>query len=88
MAELDTAVSTLLLEVGQSAANQNVALERYVDAQVPVACSSKQWPVDVAIKGKSVMQDARGRDVTVRLTHIRVSPAATAATVPLRCTEG
>ena len=54
--------------------------------QVPVACVSKNWPVRVPITGNNVMQDTRGRDVTVRLTHIRVSPSAAAVNATLRCT--
>jgi two-component system, OmpR family, sensor kinase len=38
VAELDTAVSTILLEVSQSAAAQGVGLERQLDAHVAVAC--------------------------------------------------
>lgn len=54
--------------------------------QVPVACASNHWPVKVNISGNNVTQDAAQRDVTVRLTHIRVSPAAVAVNAPLRCT--
>ena len=51
-----------------------------------MACVSKNWPVRVPITGNNVMQDTRGRDVTVRLTHIRVSPSAAAVNATLRCT--
>jgi hypothetical protein len=54
---------------------------------VPVACVSKQWPVSVILDGNLVTQDSRGRDVTVRLTNIRVSPAATAVSAPRCSTE-
>jgi hypothetical protein len=53
--------------------------------QVPVGCVSKHWPVRIGISGNNVMQDTRGRDVTVRLTHIRVSSTTTPANARLRC---
>jgi len=39
--ELDTAVTTILLEVSQAAAAANVALERHLDARVAVQCPSQ-----------------------------------------------
>jgi len=39
--ELDTAVSAILLEVGQTTAKEGVKLERLLDAQVLVACPSQ-----------------------------------------------
>jgi hypothetical protein len=53
--------------------------------QVPVACVSKHWPVRIGISGNNVTEDARGRDVTVRLTHIEVSSTTTAVNARLRC---
>jgi len=38
VSELDTAVSAILLEVGQSAAKERVELERSLEVNVPVAC--------------------------------------------------
>jgi signal transduction histidine kinase len=38
ISELDTAVSTILLEVGQTASKEGVKLERYLEQHVPVAC--------------------------------------------------
>lgn len=55
--------------------------------RVPVACASKHWPVSVVIDGNLVTQDSKRRDVTVRLTNIRVSPAATAVSAPRCSTE-
>jgi signal transduction histidine kinase len=40
-AELDTAVTTLLLEVGQAAAHCGVSLERQLEPRVRVACSAQ-----------------------------------------------
>jgi len=41
VSELDTAVSAILLEVGQTAAKEAVALERSLEVHVPVACPSQ-----------------------------------------------
>jgi hypothetical protein len=53
--------------------------------RVPVVCSSKHWPVKVTISGNVVTQDKRGRDVTVKMTALQASPAATPVRTPLRC---
>jgi hypothetical protein len=73
------------------AAKVHMAKQRFVvhpGQQVPVTCVSKQWPVDIGIRANDVTQDARGRDVSVRLTRIRVSPAAKAVIGPTRCSAG
>jgi two-component system, OmpR family, sensor kinase len=41
VSDLDTAVSTILLELSQTAANQGVRLERLLDGPVSVACSAQ-----------------------------------------------
>ncbi len=41
VSDLDTAVSTILLEVGQTAAKERVALERSLEVHVPVSCPSQ-----------------------------------------------
>jgi hypothetical protein len=41
--------------------------------------------VRIGISGNNVTEDARGRDVTVRLTHIEVSSTTTAVNARLRC---
>jgi hypothetical protein len=54
--------------------------------QIPVACTQKLWPLRINITGNAVTQDARGRDVTVRMRQITVSSTAAAVGAPLRCT--
>lgn len=74
VSELDTAVSTILLEVGQSAANQAVALERFITPSVPVACSAQllqsiaQNLLSNAVKYSAGRRDAK---VVVRVTKER-----------------
>lgn len=41
VSDLDTAVSTILLEVGQTAAKEHVELERFLEVHVPVSCPSQ-----------------------------------------------
>jgi signal transduction histidine kinase len=41
ISDLDTAVSAILLEVGQTATKEGVALERFLEVRVPVACPSQ-----------------------------------------------
>lgn len=41
VSDLDTAVSTILLEVGQTAAKENVLLDRQLEGHVPVCCPSQ-----------------------------------------------
>gem|GEM_PF-328041 len=41
VSDLDTAVSTILLEVGQTAAKEHVQLERFLEVHVPVSCPSQ-----------------------------------------------
>ncbi len=41
VSELDTAVSAILLEVGQTAVKEGVELERFLDVHVPVGCPSQ-----------------------------------------------
>jgi signal transduction histidine kinase len=74
VAELDVAVSTILLEVGQSAANQGVHLERHLDSHVPVACSAQllqsiaQNLLSNAVKYSAGRRDAK---VVVRVAKER-----------------
>jgi signal transduction histidine kinase len=41
VSELDTAVSAILLEIGQTAAKEGVELERFLDVHVAVGCPSQ-----------------------------------------------
>jgi len=73
--ELDTAVSTILLEVGQSAALQNVALERHItEGGVFVPCAPQllqsiaQNLLSNAVKYSAGRKDAK---VVVRVTRER-----------------
>lgn len=72
--ELDTAVSTILLEVSQAAEAKNVKLERFLDQTTRVACPAQllqsiaQNLLSNAVKYTAGRPDAR---VTVRVTRDR-----------------
>jgi signal transduction histidine kinase len=70
VSDLDTAVSTILLEVGQTAAKEGVSLQRSLEVHLPVACPSQllqsiaQNILSNAVKYTAGRPDAR---VTVRV---------------------